>query len=151
MNKFKFSLIKKDNNARAGFIQTSLGEIKTPAFMPVATQGAVKSTPINIIEEINYDMILSNTYHILLRPGLETLKEFGNLSKFMNWNKPILTDSGGFQVMSLSKLRKIDKNGVTFQSHIDGSSHRLTPENVVDIQNIIGSNIQMVLDRKSVV
>ena len=146
MNKFKFSLIKKDNNARAGFIQTSLGEIKTPAFMPVATQGAVKSTPINIIEEINYDMILSNTYHILLRPGLETLKEFGNLSKFMNWNKPILTDSGGFQVMSLSKLRKIDKNGVTFQSHIDGSSHRLTPENVVDIQNIIGSNIQMVLD-----
>ena len=91
-------------------------------------------------------MILSNTYHILLRPGLETLKEFGNLSKFMNWNKPILTDSGGFQVMSLSKLRKIDKNGVTFQSHIDGSSHRLTPENVVDIQNIIGSNIQMVLD-----
>ena len=146
MNKFKFSLIKKDNNARAGLIQTSLGEIKTPAFMPVATQGAVKSTPINIIEEINYDMILSNTYHILLRPGLETLKEFGNLSKFMNWNKPILTDSGGFQVMSLSKLRKIDKNGVTFQSHIDGSSHRLTPENVVDIQNIIGSNIQMVLD-----
>jgi queuine tRNA-ribosyltransferase len=91
-------------------------------------------------------MILSNTYHILLRPGLETLKNFGNLSKFMNWNKPILTDSGGFQVMSLSKLRKIDKNGVTFQSHIDGSSHRLTPENVVDIQNIIGSNIQMVLD-----
>ena len=79
MNKFKFSLIKKDNNARAGLIQTSLGEIKTPAFMPVATQGAVKSTPINIIEEINYDMILSNTYHILLRPGLETLKEFGNL------------------------------------------------------------------------
>ena len=146
MKKFKFTLNKSDNNARAGLIQTSLGDIKTPAFMPVATQGAVKSTPINIIEEINYDMILSNTYHILLRPGLETLKNFGNLSKFMNWNKPILTDSGGFQVMSLSKLRKIDKNGVTFQSHIDGSSHRLTPENVVDIQNIIGSNIQMVLD-----
>ena len=146
MNKFKFSLSKTDNKARAGLIQTSLGEIKTPAFMPVATQGVVKSTPINIIEEINYDMILSNTYHILLRPGLEILKEFGNLSKFMDWNKPILTDSGGFQVMSLSKLRKIDKDGVTFQSHIDGSSHRLTPENVVDIQNIIGSNIQMVLD-----
>ncbi len=146
MKKFKFTLNKSDNNARAGLIQTSLGDIKTPAFMPVATQGVVKSTPINIIEEINYDMILSNTYHILLRPGLETLKNFGNLSKFMNWNKPILTDSGGFQVMSLSKLRKIDKNGVTFQSHIDGSSHRLTPENVVDIQNIIGSNIQMVLD-----
>ena len=146
MKKFKFTLNKSDNNARAGLIQTSLGDIKTPAFMPVATQGAVKSTPINIIEEIDYDMILSNTYHILLRPGLETLKNFGNLSKFMNWNKPILTDSGGFQVMSLSKLRKIDKNGVTFQSHIDGSSHRLTPENVVDIQNIIGSNIQMVLD-----
>ena len=146
MKKFKFTLNKSDNNARAGLIQTSLGDIKTPAFMPVATQGAVKSTPINIIEEIDYDMILSNTYHILLRPGLETLKNFGNLSKFMNWNKPILTDSGGFQVMSLSKLRKIDKNGVIFQSHIDGSSHRLTPENVVDIQNIIGSNIQMVLD-----
>ena len=146
MNKFKFSLNKKDKKARAGLIETSLGEIKTPAFMPVATQGAVKSTPISIIEEINYDMILSNTYHILLRPGLEILEKFGNLSKFMNWNKPILTDSGGFQVMSLSKLRKIDKDGVTFQSHIDGSSHRLTPENVVDTQNIIGSNIQMVLD-----
>ena len=146
MNKFKFSLSKTDNKARAGLIQTSLGEIKTPAFMPVATQGVVKSTPINIIEEINYDMILSNTYHILLRPGLEILKEFGNLSKFMDWNKPILTDSGGFQVMSLSKLRKINKKGVIFQSHIDGSSHELTPENVVETQNIIGSNIQMVLD-----
>ena len=112
MNKFKFLLNKTDNKARAGLIQTSLGEVKTPAFMPVATQGVVKSTPINIIEEINYDMILSNTYHILLRPGLEILKEFGNLSKFMDWNKPILTDSGGFQVMSLSKLRKIDKDGV---------------------------------------
>ena len=146
MSKFKFSLKKSDNNARAGVIQTSLGEIKTPAFMPVATQGAIKSTPINIIEEIGYEMILSNTYHILLRPGLEIIEKFGSLSKFMNWNKPILTDSGGFQVMSLSKLRKINKNGVTFQSHIDGSSHLLTPENVVETQNIIGSNIQMVLD-----
>ena len=125
MNKFKFSLNKTYNKARAGLIQTSLGEIKTPAFMPVATQGVVKSTPINIIEEINYDMILSNTYHILLRHGLEILKEFGNLSKFMDWNKPILTDSGGFQVMSLSKLRKIDKDGLTLQSHKDGSSHHL--------------------------
>ena len=146
LKQFAFKVLTKDSFARQGVIETHRGIINTPAFMPVATQGAVKSTPINIIEEINYDMILSNTYHILLRPGLETLKEFGNLSKFMNWNKPILTDSGGFQVMSLSKLRKIDKNGVTFQSHIDGSSHRLTPENVVDIQNIIGSNIQMVLD-----
>ena len=146
MSKYKFILEKKDKKARSGTIKTSLGEIKTPAFMPVATQGAIKSTPINIIEEIGYDMILSNTYHNILRPGLKIIKEFTNLSKFMDWNKPILTDSGGFQVMSLSKLRKITKKGVIFQSHIDGSSHELTPENVVETQNIIGSNIQMVLD-----
>ena len=146
MSKYKFILEKQDKNARSGTIKTSLGEIKTPAFMPVATQGAIKSTPINIIEEIGYEMILSNTYHNILRPGLKIIREFTNLSKFMDWNKPILTDSGGFQVMSLSKLRKITKKGVIFQSHIDGSLHELTPENVVETQNIIGSNIQMVLD-----
>ena len=146
MTKYKFILQKKADKARTGIIKTSLGDIKTPAFMPVATQGAIKSTPINIIEDIGYEMILSNTYHNLLRPGLDIIRKFSNLSNFMDWNKPILTDSGGFQVMSLSKLRKINKNGVIFQSHIDGSSHELTPENVVETQNIIGSNIQMVLD-----
>ena len=146
MSGYKFYLKKQYKKARAGLIKTSLGDIKTPAFMPVATQGAVKSTPINIIEEIGYEIILSNTYHNILRPGLKTIKNFKNLSNFMDWNKPILTDSGGFQVMSLSKLRKINKKGVIFQSHIDGSSHELTPENVVETQNIIGSNIQMVLD-----
>ena len=146
MSEYKFYLKKQYKKARTGLIKTSLGDIKTPAFMPVATQGAVKSTPINIIEDIGYEMILSNTYHNILRPGLKTIENFKNLSNFMDWNKPILTDSGGFQVMSLSKLRKINKKGVIFQSHIDGSSHELTPENVVETQNIIGSNIQMVLD-----
>ena len=146
MSGYKFLLKKQYKKARTGIIKTSLGDIKTPAFMPVATQGAIKSTPINIIEDIGYEMILSNTYHNILRPGLKTIKKFKNLSKFMDWNKPILTDSGGFQVMSLSKLRKINKKGVIFQSHIDGSSYELTPENVVETQNIIGSNIQMVLD-----
>ena len=146
MSGYKFYLKKQYKKARTGLIKTSLGDVKTPAFMPVATQGAVKSTPINIIEDIGYEMILSNTYHNILRPGLKTIENFKNLSNFMDWNKPILTDSGGFQVMSLSKLRKINKKGVIFQSHIDGSSHELTPENVVETQNIIGSNIQMVLD-----
>ena len=114
--------------------------------MPVGTQATIKAVFIEDVIKTGSEIILANTYHLMLRPGIDRIKKSKGLHKFMNCKLPILTDSGGFQVMSLSKLRKIDKDGVTFQSHIDGSSHRLTPENVVDIQNIIGSNIQMVLD-----
>ena len=107
MDKFKFKVLKKDGYARKGLIETKRGNIKTPAFMPIATQGAVKFTPIEFIEQIGYELTLSNTYHLLLRPGLERLSSIDGISEFMGWNKPVLTDSGGFQVMSLSKLRKI--------------------------------------------
>ena len=146
MANFKFQILNKEGNARNGVIETKRGKINTPAFMPIATQGAIKFTPIEFIEQIGYDLILSNTYHLLLRPGLERLSDIDGVSEFMTWNKPVLTDSGGFQVMSLAKLRKITEEGVNFQSHIDGSKHFLTPENVIDYQNVIKSDIQMVLD-----
>jgi len=146
MTEFKFTIEKKDNLARSGVIDTKRGSIKTPAFMPIATQGSVKFTPIELIEAIGYELILSNNYHLLLRPGLDTLAKFDGVSNFMSWNKPVLTDSGGFQVMSLAKFTNISKKGVEFQSHIDGSKHFLTPENVIESQNIIKSDIQMVLD-----
>ena len=146
MANFKFQILNKEGTARNGVIETKRGKINTPAFMPIATQGAIKFTPIEFIEQIGYDLILSNTYHLLLRPGLERLFDIDGVSEFMTWNKPVLTDSGGFQVMSLAKLRKITEEGVNFQSHIDGSKHFLTPENVIDYQNVIKSDIQMVLD-----
>ena len=146
MKKYSFNVRSNDGFARLGQIKTSNGSINTPAFMPVATQGSIKFTPIELIKEIGFDLILSNTYHLLLRPGLKVLNKFDGVSKFMKWDGPMLTDSGGFQVMSLAKFRKISKEGVKFQSHIDGSTHILTPENVVDSQNIINSNIQMSLD-----
>lgn len=147
MNPF-FQLIKIDSNskARLGKIITDNGEIPTPIFMPVGTQGTVKA--VHQTDLVNYDakIILGNTYHLYLRPGLEVLSHFGGLHNFINWRRPILTDSGGYQVFSLSPLRKIDPNGVQFRSHIDGSKHYFTPENVVDIQRTIGSDIMMVLD-----
>ena len=146
MKKYSFNIRANDGYARLGQIKTSNGSINTPAFMPIATQGSIKFTPIELIKEIGFDLILSNTYHLLLRPGLKTLNKFNGVSKFMKWDGPMLTDSGGVQVMSLAKFRKISKEGVKFQSHIDGSTHILTPENVVDSQNIINSNIQMSLD-----
>ena len=146
MKKYSFNIRANDGYARLGQIKTSNGSINTPAFMPIATQGSIKFTPIELIKEIGFDLILSNTYHLLLRPGLKVLNKFDGVSKFMKWDGPILTDSGGFQIMSLAKFRKISKEGVKFQSHIDGSTHILTPENVVDSQNIINSNIQMSLD-----
>ncbi len=144
----KFTLEKTDNhsNARAGKIDTAHGSINTPIFMPVGTQGTVKTlTPKELIET-NVQIILGNTYHLYLRPGHELISDFGGLHKFINWQKPILTDSGGFQVYSLTELRKISEEGVKFQSHIDGSRHLFTPENVVQIQQHIGSDIMMVLD-----
>ena len=132
--------------ARAGTLETDHGAINTPIFMPVGTQGTVKAVEQRELREIGAQIILSNTYHLALRPGTALLEEAGGLHRFMNWDRPILTDSGGYQVYSLSELRKIERDGVTFQSHIDGSYHRFTPESVLDIQRSIGSDIMMILD-----
>lgn len=145
----QFSLEHEDKSskARAGLITTSKGEIRTPIFMPVGTVGSVKSIPQHILEEqINADIILGNTYHLYLRPGTNVLDAAGGLHHFMGWKRPILTDSGGYQVHSLANNRKITEEGVTFRSHLDGSKHLFTPESVVDIQRSIGSDIMMVLD-----
>ena len=136
----------KQTKARLGYIDLPHGRVETPAFMPVGTNGTVKGIYHDKVDEIGYKIILGNTYHLYLRPGTEVLEKFGGLHKFSNWNHNILTDSGGFQVFSLSGLRKVKDSGVTFQSHIDGSKHIFTPEKVVDIQSIIGSDIAMVLD-----
>ncbi len=144
-----FKVEKKDtkSNARTGEIRTDRGLIKTPIFMPVGTLGSVKGVHQTELEhDIKAQIILGNTYHLYLRPGLDVLKQAGGLHKFMNWNKPILTDSGGFQVFSLSENRKLSEKGAAFSSHIDGSKHLFTPENVIDTQRIIGSDIMMVLD-----
>lgn len=143
-----FELLKTDHNskARAGVIHTSHGDILTPIFMPVGTQGTIKAVEHRELLEIGTQIILGNTYHLYLRPGIEILEKFGGLHKFINWGKPILTDSGGFQIYSLSELRKIQEDGVQFKSHIDGSMHFFSPEKVIDIQRSIGSDIMMVLD-----
>ena len=145
----KFSVISKDirSKARAGYFETDHGVVETPAFMPVGTQGTVKAVNQEYLEkEINAQIILSNTYHLYLRPGTEILEKAGGLHNFINWQKPILTDSGGYQVYSLSNLRKLKEDGVEFRSHLDGSSHFFTPEKVIQIQRSIGSDIMMVLD-----
>lgn len=134
------------SRARAGTIVTDHGNIETPIFMPVGTQGSVKAIDHQRLEEIGTQIILGNTYHLYLRPGTELIHRFGGHHRFMNWTKPILTDSGGFQVFSLRDLRKLTEEGVMFRSHIDGSKHFFTPENVVDSQKKIGSDIMMVLD-----
>jgi queuine tRNA-ribosyltransferase len=141
-----FTLTHQDGAARRGLLQTAHGAIETPAFMPVGTQGTVKALTPRDLEEVGAGIILGNTYHLMLRPGDALIARRGGLHKFMGWNKPILTDSGGYQVFSLAERRKIDENGVEFRSHLDGSSHRLTPESAVDIQANLGSDIAMVLD-----
>ena len=146
MSIFKINHQSKNSGARIGVLETGHGKIDTPFFMPIATYGAVKTQTSSEIENLPSDILLSNTYHLYIRPGTEILKQIGGLHKFMNWDKIILTDSGGYQVYSLEGLRKIDDDGVTFQSHLDGSKHRFTPEIVVDIQRIIGSDIMMMLD-----
>tara|TARA_B100000963_G_scaffold249427_1_gene218429 strand:+ start:1400 stop:2515 length:1116 start_codon:yes stop_codon:yes gene_type:complete len=144
---FSFELITQDDKARLGKIHTSRGTIDTPAFMPVGTQGTLKGIFTDDIVRTNTQIILGNTYHLLLRPGVEVLNNFDGLHKFMNWNKPILTDSGGYQIMSLSKLNKIDlKIGAIFQSHIDGKKIILSPEKSIQVQKSINSDIIMVLD-----
>ena len=145
---FKYELIKESNecNARLGKIYTNHGEIETPIFMPVGTKATVKTMTPEELEDIEAQIILGNTYHLYLRPGHDLIKEAGGLHKFMKWNKPILTDSGGFQVFSLGNLRNITEEGVTFTSHIDGSKHFISPEKSMEIQNYLGSDIIMAFD-----
>jgi queuine tRNA-ribosyltransferase len=142
----KFTVQSTDKNARTGIITTSRGVIKTPVFMPVGTAATVKAMVLDDVRLAGADIILGNVYHLMLRPGAERIARLGGLHKFMNWPYPILTDSGGFQVMSLSKLRKLSEEGVVFQSHIDGSKHLLTPERSLEIQDLLGSDIQMQFD-----
>ena len=145
---FRFEIIKSDSSskARLGRIETEHGSFSTPAFLPVGTQGTVKSLTPEELVEVGVEAILGNTYHLYLRPGHGTIERLGGLHTFIHWDRPILTDSGGYQIFSLAKLRKISEDGVTFQSHIDGSLHFLTPEKVVEIQRTLGSDIAMVLD-----
>lgn len=142
----KFALKNSDAKARTGIIKTSRGTIQTPAFMPVGTQGTVKAMSPEEMKEMGAEIILSNTYHLYLRPGHEIIHRLGGLHKFMNWQGPILTDSGGFQVYSLSSLRKIQEDGVEFRSHLDGSLHFLSPERAMEIQAMLGSDIAMAFD-----
>ncbi len=143
---FSFSLQAIDGEARTGVVQTLHGPIRTPAFMPVGTAGTVKGLYLDQVKAAGADIILGNTYHLMLRPGAELVAELGGLHLFIGWEGPILTDSGGFQIMSLSKLRKINEQGAVFQSHIDGKRHELTPERAMEIQRLLGSDIQMQLD-----
>ncbi len=145
-NIYTCTLQDKNSNARLGYIDLPHGRVETPAFMPVGTNATVKAMYHDKIQDIGYRLILANTYHVYLRPGLDVIRQFGGLHEFCSWNGNILTDSGGFQVFSLSGLRKVKDSGVTFQSHIDGSRHVFTPEKVVDIQSVFGSDIAMVLD-----
>jgi queuine tRNA-ribosyltransferase len=143
---FSFTLHATDGAARRGTVRTKHGDIRTPAFMPVGTVGTVKGLYLDQVRAAGADIILGNTYHLMLRPGAERIAKLGGLHQFIGWPHPILTDSGGFQVMSLSKLRKLNEIGVTFQSHIDGRKYELTPERAMEIQRLLGSNIQMQLD-----
>ena len=144
--KFFYSLTAVDEKARSGIISTPRGEIRTPAFMPVGTAATVKAMLPESVRSTGADVLLGNTYHLMLRPTAERILELGGLHKFMNWERPILTDSGGFQVMSLAELRKLNEEGVTFKSHIDGSSHVLSPERSMEIQKMLGSDIVMCFD-----
>ncbi len=145
---FNFRISHKDpgSQGRAGLITTSRGQIETPVFMPVGTAGTVKAVPHEFLEEMKTPIILGNTYHLYLRPGMEIIKKFGGLHNFISWDKPILTDSGGFQVFSHRKLRKLNEKGVEFKSHLDGSSHFISPEKSIEIQQLLGSDIIMAFD-----
>ncbi|WP_370316182.1 tRNA guanosine(34) transglycosylase Tgt [Sagittula sp.] len=141
-----FELNARDGRARTGVIRTPRGDIRTPAFMPVGTAATVKGMMPESVRETGADILLGNTYHLMLRPGAERVAKLGGLHRFMNWERPILTDSGGFQVMSLSDLRKLTEEGVTFRSHVDGSKHMLSPETSMEIQRLLGSDIVMAFD-----
>ncbi len=146
VKEFSFKLKNSENKARRGEITTAHGTIQTPAFMPVGTAATVKAIKFRDVKESGAEIILGNTYHLMLRPSAEIIGEMGGLHKFMNWDKPILTDSGGFQVMSLSKIRKISDAGVEFSSHIDGTKYFVSPERSIEIQHLLGSDITMIFD-----
>lgn len=146
MTGFSYQIDATDGRARTGKIATPRGEIRTPAFMPVGTAATVKAMMPESVRETGADILLGNTYHLMLRPTAERIDRLGGLHKFMNWDRPILTDSGGFQVMSLASLRKLTERGVTFKSHIDGSKHEITPERSMEIQKLLGSDIVMCFD-----
>lgn len=142
-----FKILKRFNRCRASVVTLPHGDVRTPVYMPVGTKGAMKGlTSENMAELIDCDIMLSNTYHLFLKPGEDLLDEMGGLHKFMRWNRNILTDSGGFQIVSLGELNSIDEEGVSFKSHIDGKEFKLTPERSMEIQNKIGSDIMMALD-----
>ncbi|HBF89587.1 MAG TPA: tRNA guanosine(34) transglycosylase Tgt, partial [Hyphomonas atlantica] len=144
---FPFEISATEGKARTGVLKTPRGDIRTPAFMPVGTAGTVKALYMDQVKDAGADIILGNTYHLMLRPGAERVQRLGGLHAFAHWNGPMLTDSGGFQVWSLAQLRKMDPDGVTFQSHIDGSTHRLTPARSIEIQaDLLGADISMQLD-----
>ncbi|MFZ8940614.1 MAG: tRNA guanosine(34) transglycosylase Tgt [Gemmobacter sp.] len=143
---FSFAVTATDGRARSGLIETPRGTIRTPAFMPVGTAATVKAMLPESVAATGADILLGNTYHLMLRPGAERVAALGGLHRFMNWSRPILTDSGGYQVMSLAGLRKLDEEGVRFKSHIDGSTHHLTPERSMEIQRLLGSDIVMAFD-----
>ena len=147
MSALSFRIDARDGAARTGIISTARGEIRTPAFMPLGTSGTVKALTMDQVRAAGADIILGNTYHLMLRPGPERLARLGGLHRFMRWDGPILTDSGGFQVMSLSQISKVSEEAVTFQSHIDGTRHVLSPERAIEIQaDLIGSDIVMQLE-----
>src|SRR5437867_269307 len=145
-NDFELLASDQHSKARRGRLPTAHGVIDTPAFMPVGTQGSVKGVSPRELRELKAQIVLGNTYHLFVRPGLDVIKHFGGLHKFMNWDGPILTDSGGYQIFSLAKLRKITEDGVQFQNHVDGMTATLSPEVVMEIQAALGSDIAMVLD-----
>src|SRR5712692_3835820 len=146
MNAFSFHVTHTDGRARRGVITTAHGDVQTPAFMPVGTQGAVKGVTHRDLEGLGAEILLSNTYHLYLRPGHDLIARRGGLHRFIGWTRPILTDSGGYQVFSLAARRTVDEEGTRFRSHLDGSAHLLTPEKAADIQAQLGSDIAMVLD-----
>ena len=146
MSDIKFEISATDGKARRGKLELAHGVVNTPAFMPVGTAATVKSMLPENVAQTGAEIILGNTYHLMLRPGAERIAKLGGLHKFMNWSGPILTDSGGYQVMSLSELRKLDENGVTFRSHIDGSYHTLTPERSIEVQHLLGADVTMCFD-----
>ena len=146
MTAFGFEVLGEDGRARRGRLTTAHGTIETPVFMPVGTAATVKGMTSESVARTGSEIVLANTYHLMLRPGAETVDKLGGLHSFMDWEKPILTDSGGFQVMSLTNLRKLDDTGVEFRSHIDGTKFLLTPERSIEIQNLLDSTVTMVLD-----
>ena len=146
MSGIRFTLLARDDAARRGRIETAHGTVETPAFMPVGTAATVKALTVEMVRATGAEMVLGNTYHLMLRPGAERVARLGGLHRFMNWSGPILTDSGGFQVMSLASLRRLEERGVLFRSHLDGSQHELTPERAVEIQHLLDADITMQLD-----